>query len=71
MSMTKIYSDYCPELKNQNYLSVEYAPVNMCGDPKTYYKCVGYKCEHQTFNGCQTANTENECPLFAKVPRSF
>ncbi|QAT40871.1 hypothetical protein [Clostridium sp. JN-9] len=71
MPIVKTYSGYCPELKKQNFLSVEYKPINLCGDPKTYYKCVSYTCEHQAFNGCQTADTECGCPIFAEVPRSF
>lgn len=58
-------SGFCPEVNKNMRIRVSFEELNFIGDMNTYYKKIGFLCEHYSENGCTTCgSTGSDCPLF-------
>lgn len=61
VAQESLYKDivgYCPHLKKENKIRVEYADISVCGTDKKTYKYAGFECSCP--EGCKL---DSECPL--------
>ena len=56
---------YCPELNEDYQIEVEYSKLRYLGDPNTYYKKLGFRCEHSLISECSSCGPGGgDCPIF-------
>lgn len=63
----KTYRTTCPYCHKPVEVRVEFEPLNVCGDPQTYYKKMGYRCSIGSMYGCEwNGEDSSDCPIFKK-----
>jgi hypothetical protein len=64
MNKSLIFSGFCPTLKKNYSIEVEYIDVSSLGSPNNFIQGL-CTCNHHALNDCSLAN---ECPIKAQAP---
>ena len=68
MSIRYRFHHYCPYLDRIHAISIDYAKINLIGDPKTHYKIIGFSCEYASDCPYPENDEYGRCPVYLAAP---
>ena len=68
MARRHLFEHHCPYLDQLHTIGVDYAAINLMGDPKTHYKITGYVCDYADECPYPAEDEYGRCPVYLAAP---